>query len=237
MFADDLAIWCSNSSLRNIESNLQRSINKISSFCDQWGLLLNKKKTFLTVFCSAGVRTNYYRKYYINLRLKETIIPLEPYPTFLGITLDPKLSFKKHLESIELKIASKVNLFKKIKSLRINHININIILFKSLIRSILDYAFIALSCPTQRIMSDLQKIQNRMLRSIRYFPPLTRIIDIHAYFQNKLLENRTSDLLKKFTIAKLTHDLISKELAFFEDYIQPTNRKLVTTYDLMLKFI
>ena len=44
-------------------------------------------------------------------------------------------------------------------------------------------------------------------------------------------------LLKKFTIAKLSHDLTSKELAFFEDYIQPTNRKLVTTYDLMLKFI
>ena len=105
MFADDLAIWCSNSLLKNIESNLQLYINKISYFYDQWGLLLNKKKTFLTVFCSAGVITNYYRKYHLNVHLKETIIPLEPYPTFLGITLDPKLSFKKHLESIELKIA------------------------------------------------------------------------------------------------------------------------------------
>ena len=62
------------------------------------------------------------------------------------VTLDPKLNFKKHQESIESKFASKINLFRKIKSLKINHVKINSILFISLILSIFDYAFIILSC-------------------------------------------------------------------------------------------
>ena len=113
LFADDLGIWYSDSSLKLIEFNLQRGINRISDFCDKWGLLLNKKKTFFTVFCPAGLRKNYFRTYNLNLRIKDTLIPLDPHPTFLGITLDPKLDFKKHLEATVKKIAMKVNLFKK----------------------------------------------------------------------------------------------------------------------------
>jgi len=47
LFADDLVIWHSDSSLKVIEFILQRAINKIVTFCDKWGLLLNKKKDVL----------------------------------------------------------------------------------------------------------------------------------------------------------------------------------------------
>ena len=194
----------------------------------------SQKKTFHTVFCSAGLRDNYYRKSELKIHLKDTLIPIEPHPTFLGITLDPKLNFKKHQESIESKFASKINLFRKIKSLKINHVKINSILFISLIRSILDYAFIILSCPTQNISADLQIIQTRIQRQIVYFPPGTRIIDIHKAFGIQLLEKRTDDLLRKFTIAKRDHDLIAAELAEFEDGIFPVTRSLNTNYDKML---
>ncbi len=167
--------------------------------------------------------------------MKDTLLPLEPHPVFLGITLDPKLNFKKHLESIENKIASRINLFRKVKSLKINQTKINSILFKSLIRSIFDYAFIILSCPTQRIMGNLQRIQNRILRIIKYFPPRTRIADIHAHFRIMTLSERSDQLLKKFTLAKQDHDLISSELEEFEDEIFPKNRRLDTTFDKMLR--
>ena len=69
-------------------------------------------------------------------------------------------------------------------------------------------------------MGDRQKIQNRMLRSIRYFPSHTRIIEIHAYFKIQLLQNRTAEILKKYTMEKLNNTLISNELAFFQDCIE-----------------
>jgi len=236
LFADDLAIWHSDSSLKVIEFNLQRAINKIVTFCDKWGLLLNKKKTCYTVFCPAGLRKNYYRTYNMNLHIKDNLIPLEPHPTFLGITLDPKLDFKKHLEVVEKKIATKVNLFKKIKSLKINHIKINTILFKSLVQPIFDYAFIALSCPTQRIMDAAQKIQNRFLRAIKYFPPHSRISDIHSYFKIKSIKSRSYELLMKFTKSKRGHDLIAADLEEFQNEIAPRSRKYLTIFDTILRF-
>ena len=143
-------------------------------------------------------------------------INCDRHPTFLGITLDPKLNFQKHLEIMEKKISSKVNLFKKIKSLKINHIKINSILFKSLIRPIFDYAFIGLSSQTQKIMHAAQRIQNRFLRAIKHFPPSTRLVDIHAHFKIKSIQSRSAEFLRKFTIAKRGHDLISAELEEFE---------------------
>ena len=86
----------------------------ITSFCDTWGLKINQKKTFVTIFTNAGLKSNYFRTYDIKIRLGDTIIPLEPHPTFLGITLDPKLNLKKHLSSIVKKLTAKVNIFKKL---------------------------------------------------------------------------------------------------------------------------
>ena len=96
-------------------------------------------------------------------------IHLDPHPTFLGIKLDPKLSFKAHLEAIELKIKTKTNLMKTIKSMNINSVNINKILFKSLIRSVFDYMVIILSTSTQKILNNTQKLQNKLLKIVKFF--------------------------------------------------------------------
>ena len=56
--------WLNNrtdSSLKVIETKLQTAINAIEAFSNCWGLILGKKKTFYTVFCTAGHRTNFYR--------------------------------------------------------------------------------------------------------------------------------------------------------------------------------
>jgi len=234
LFADDLGIWCTDSSLKIIETKLQTAINAIEAFSNRWGLILSKKKTFYTVFCTAGLRANYYRTYNLNLRLDGTWLPLDPHPTFLGITLDPKLTFTKHLEILETKMAKKSYLFRRIKGMKINSIRINSILFKSLIRSLSDYAFIPLSSPTQRIMKKLQSLQTRILRQIKYFPLKTRTSAILSYFNLDSLETRTAKLLAKFTKAKRDHDLISSELAIFKEKIHPTENKYRTTFDKML---
>ena len=128
------------------------------------------------------------------------------------VFLDPKLTFFKQKGSIFKTFAAKIKLFKKVKSLHLNHIKINTILFKSLICLILDNSFIALSFPTQRILSDLQKLQNRILRQIKYFPPGTSTAEVHEYFKIDTISTRTHELLKKFARAKSDHDLISASM-------------------------
>ena len=158
----------------------------------------------------------------MNTKLGNIRLPLDPHPIFLGITLNLKLKFDSHLETIESKLAKRINMFKKIKGLKYNDIKINSIQFKSTVRSVFDYAFIPRSC--QRISSQLRVIQIRILKQIKYFPPGTSIKEIHKFFNLQLLETRTSYLLKKFHSAKT----ISEK---FKEETYPLRRKLTTVSD------
>ena len=120
-------------------------------------VLIQIQKNY-SIFTTAGYRKSYERIYKINLHLDNHKIQLDPHPTFLGIELDPKLFFKAHLDASETKITAKLNLIKTIKGLNINSININKILFKSLIRSIFDYMAIILPTSTQKILNSAPKL-------------------------------------------------------------------------------
>jgi hypothetical protein len=213
LFADDLSIWFTNKSLKKIEKALQEAINTITNFCSKWNLKINQNKTVYTVFTTAGRRINYEKTYKLNLNINNIAIPIEPYPTFLGHTLDPKLAFKKHLENLSTKLLSKTNIIKRIKNLKIkNKINLCTTIFNSLIRSHFDYLFIALATSTQRIDADLQKIQNRILKSIKWFPFKTRINYIHDKLKIDLLANRNDKLFEKFVAKRLSHQQICDDL-------------------------
>ena len=68
LFADDLCIWYTVKSKRIIQTQLQDTTNNINNFCIKWGLVLNKAKTFYTVFTTAGLNgKNYGKKYKLNL--------------------------------------------------------------------------------------------------------------------------------------------------------------------------
>ena len=141
-----------------VEKKLQLAIDRIQAFCQQWGFTINKTKTNYTTFTTAGYRSNYARTY-LNLQVEDSQIPLEPFPTFLGITLDPKLSFKQHLQNISKKITSKINLIRRFKALKFtNKTKVGLIIYKTLIRSIFDYSFIILNTSTQQISKNLQVI-------------------------------------------------------------------------------
>lgn len=64
------------------------------------------------------------------------MIPIEPFPKFLGHELDPKLNFKNHLSMIEEKVLSKINMIRKLKGMNLkNNTYLSLIVYKSLIRS------------------------------------------------------------------------------------------------------
>ena len=194
-------------------------------------------KCFYTIFTTAGVRSNYYRTYSIKLCIKDNLIPLDPYPTFLGITMDPKLKYNKHLEKISEKIVSRQNLIKKIKRMRLNSIFINSIIFKSCIQSVFDYAFIILNVHTQRIDNDLQKIQNKLLKSIKYFPPGTTSNQIHNFFKVNNVKDRMKQLIKKYLHKRINHEQIFNELNSYNQTKLPTQQRFETPYDLFEKLL
>ncbi|RNA27764.1 AP-like endonuclease reverse transcriptase [Brachionus plicatilis] len=194
LFADDLCIW---------------AVNRIIEYCKKWGFEIYEKKTCYTTFTKAGLRKNYEKRYGMKIKIGNSHIPLDPNPTFLGIKLDPKINYKEHLKIINSKQISKINLIRKIKSFKWrSSFKINRILYMSLIRSLFDYCFIILQSGTQNIRAEMQKMQNRMLRIIKYFPLKTSIKTIHKELRIDLIDDRANKLFSKFITTKQSHEII-----------------------------
>ena len=182
-------------------------------------------------------RKNYETKYELNLIVESERIQIEPYPTFLGIKLDPKLCFKPHVESLEKRIIPKINIIKKIKSFKwANSKTLNLKMYKSLIRSVFDYCFIILKCGTEKIKSTLQKMQNRVLKIIKRFPIKTSIQSIHKELKLPMVDERANTLFVKFLTCKIENPNIALEI---NDYLQkePINKRFATPLDVFFKKI
>jgi hypothetical protein len=233
LYADDLCIWFTSSSKREIKRNLQKAINAIVEFCKKWGLSINKDKTCYTTFTTAGQRKNYSTKYKFILKIGKQNIPQEPNPTFLGIKLDPKLGFKEHLAEIEHKLIPKKNLLKRLKNFKwSNSIATNTTLYKSLIRSLFDYCFVILNSGTQRILAPLQKIQNKILKIIKHFPIKSSITSIHKNLKLDTISDRANKLFTKFVTSKNHQPLIAQEIAKFTSEQSATYKRFKTPLDV-----
>jgi len=138
------------SDLKEITTNLQSDIDAKTSFCNKWGLKINKPKTTYMVFTTAGRRSSYQKTYKLDLRIVSARdIPQERSPVFLGIKLDPKLSCKSHLEHITAKTINRTRLIRKVKSLKSHNQT-------SSSSPLLDHAFIPIISPIQMIAGKLQ---------------------------------------------------------------------------------
>jgi hypothetical protein len=232
LFADDLCIWFSNKSLKRIAKTLNIAIECVNKYCQKWGLSINSTKTIHTVFTTAGYRSNYESKYKLNLRIENETIPLEPFPTFLGIQFDPKLNFQCILENIDYKSTSKINLIRRIKGLGLkNSIALCKVVFKNFIRSLVDYAFIPLSCSTQKISSDVQKLQNKVLRHIKFFPLKTRITDMHKQLKLDLANTRTKKLLDNFLQKKSSQSQLINDATLYYYNSKTPNPRFTSLFD------
>ena len=155
-------------------------------------------------------------------------IQLDPFP-ILGIQLDPKITFNKQLDRITEKTNNKINLLRKIKGMKVNAKKINLMLYKSLIRSVFDYSFIILSTSTQKISNRLQKYQNKILKILKFFNYITKTSKIHEDLKIDLLATRTSKLLQKYIVSRKDHEQLIEELIKYKSENQHSTHKRFKT--------
>ena len=236
LFADDLCIWTTNKSLKSSKKCLQIAINKISLYCKTWGLKINKSKTTYSVFTTAGYRKTYEKLNKINLTIDNSRIPLEPFPKFLGIYLDPKLSFERHFDETSKKVISKINLLKKLQSFKWkNTTRLGSTVYKSLIRPLFDYAFIPLMTGTQKVINKYEILQNRILKIIKKFPLKTRTTTILSFHKITSIKDRVSFIFKKFISSRRNSDLLPSEFNCYKtNSIQHQPTRFRTIFDYII---
>ena len=95
LHADNLAVWCWESSTATATHIIQTTIQTVSDLTSKWALNINKLKTVTTLFSLSTSKEK------VKLKLDDHPVPQVETPTFLGATLDSSLTWKSHIEVIE----------------------------------------------------------------------------------------------------------------------------------------
>ena len=88
IYADDFALWCSEEYITTANYRLQQALPVIKSWARAWLVKVNEKKTTFTIFSLSN------QKHSVHLKLNGQTLHQEDAPTYLGVTLDWKLTWK-----------------------------------------------------------------------------------------------------------------------------------------------
>jgi len=160
LYVDDFLICYRSKHMHTIERQLQQNINKIQSWASNNGFKFSKSKTVCMHFCQL-------RRHHDDpkLTLDGTLIPVVEETKFLGILFDKKLTFIPHIKNLKAKCLKALNLLKVIahtdwgadKKVLLN-------LYRTFIRSILDYGCIVYGSARKSYLKMLDPIHHQGIR-------------------------------------------------------------------------
>lgn len=160
LFADDLVIFCSGKHLNTIKSHLQKAISNLEIWCNTTGFQFSASKTKAIHF-----NKRQYNQYNPRLELENNSIEYVDEMIFLGITLDKKLNWKKHLTNLKKECSHRLNILKTLGSQKWGaNREILLRLYQALIRSKLEYGCIAYSNAKPTSLKIIEPVQNAAIR-------------------------------------------------------------------------
>ena len=158
-FADDIAIWAAGKDFLITNNRLQPYLDKLNNWCKLWRIRLNPGKTKVMNF--------WKRKQQIkncNLTMNGHKLKVVEKTKFLGLLLDYNLNFKNHFEEL---LNSIKGLYVKLLNLKSKNFKVPprtiINLFKTLIRSRIEYGNSATCFLSKSNLLNLEQIQLNVL--------------------------------------------------------------------------
>ena len=188
LHADDLATWNAADYTTTAAYRLQGTVDRIQKWTDDWGLDINKVKTVSTVFSLSTSKEN------IQLKLDNVILPQVETPTFLGVKLDSRLTWKPHLEEVEARSIRKLAIMRKLAGTTwgaSSSILKNV--YTGSVRPILEYASNAWNTAAKSNKDRLDKVQNSGLRTILGAMKSTPISELEKTAEVQPLEDRRQE--------------------------------------------
>jgi hypothetical protein len=149
----------------------------MAEWCERWNIKVIEEKTRVIYF------THRNRPPDSPLTLNGRNIPFVNSVKYLGVIFDKKMTWRLHIEMIEAKaFRTFIRIHSLFKSERLSA-NIKLTLHKALIRSVITYACPAWEFEAESHLLKLQRLQNKVLRTIGSFPRRTSVCDMHVAFQ------------------------------------------------------
>jgi hypothetical protein len=161
LFADDLATMFFYNKEGKVKHVIANYLKDIEKWLVKWKLKMSGTKCSYICFSKSNTKVDFV------LKLFDEVIPYNKACVFLGVMFDDKLSFNLHLEYILKKIFNRQNLL-KILAHRKWKLNFNTLLmiYYSLIRSLIDYVSFIGNTLTESTRIKFQRIQNQAIKTI-----------------------------------------------------------------------
>ena len=160
-YADDIAIYSTGINRALLISKLQEAINRFVEWANAWGQEVNPSKTKAMFFSKANLKPE-------PIRLNNLEVEYVDRYKFLGLNLDsPKLTFKTHINSLKSKCTKSLSILKFLSNVKWGSDRRTLdMLYKTLVRSRMDYACHLYGNACQTDLKSLDIIQNQCLRLI-----------------------------------------------------------------------
>jgi hypothetical protein len=161
-YADDITTLSLHHDVDIAQKNLEPFLSDLHKWTQENNLKLNPDKSTSTLFT---LDPSEYDKT-LNLHINNTLIPTVKHPKVLGLTFDPKLNYKQHIEKTKDKASKTVNILKALTSSKWGKQKETITTtYKAITRPTLEYASTIWSpIVASSNLNKLQVIQNTALR-------------------------------------------------------------------------
>jgi endonuclease/exonuclease/phosphatase family metal-dependent hydrolase len=207
IYADDTAIFCRLpwKNAKGIRKTLCDTLKGIANYFSSWRIKLNATKTKFIVFSQSR---NMFKKLDLSPPMfNGEIFEWNESVTYLGVELDRKLSFLKHIEKV---VGSAKGMTRALYCLlkRNNSVPVQskISVYRSIIRPIMTYACVAFNnCPVTHFKK-IQVQQNKCLRLALNADLFDTNIDIHKQAGIPFIREYVDKLTKQFYERANNHD-------------------------------
>ena len=197
LFADDTCIYANSWQPNQAAKYLQKHLKALEKWFSKWKIKVNVNKSEAINF------TRRKRKPTDINTLFHNNIQWNTHAKYLGVILDPKLTFEKHINTQIGKATGRLEELKGLLTSDNLNLQTKAILYKMLIQPILLYAAPAWGYSAKTHINKLQKFQNRVTKLITKCPRYTRLEPLQNNLGIQTINHCISESTQKFYYTKL----------------------------------
>lgn len=191
LFADDTNLFYSGKDIWQVMQCINAELLKLSEWFRANKLSLNVKKTNFILFGRKRIISSTVNSQKFQLIIDGNVLDRVDCTKFLGVIIDEKLNWYKHIDHISLKISRALGILNRIKNVMPH--NVLLMIYNTLISPYLTYCNIIWCCAKPTLIKKMVVLQKRAVRLITRSSyrtstgplfrrlKLLRLMDIHKF--------------------------------------------------------
>lgn len=209
LYADDTAVYSKSFYAQAAKQRLAHHLTLITPYFQKWKLNMNAAKTELVVFNRKFTNNKIINPLIVN----GAAIHQKTAAKYLGIMLDDRLSFHKHISyTLSRTFSAQQKLYPLTCAKSPLSPYNKLLIYKCIIRPALTYGAPIWCSISDTQRKRLQVFQNRILRGVLSASKYTKIQDLHDFTGIEYISQYIDDLSEKFYRSKISASHLTKNL-------------------------